>query len=182
MRRIESIKTLLRWLTNINEVIGKSLAWLTLGMVLLTFTIVVLRGIFNIGWIAMQESVSYMHAAVFMLGAAYTLKHEGHVRVDIFYRHFNARLKAVINLLGNLCLLMPVVIFILLVSLDYVGVAWRIQESSAEAGGLPFVYLLKTVIPAMAILLLIQASADSLRCGITLISDVNENDKQRSAS
>ena len=73
----------------LNEWVGKTISWLTVLMVLVTFLIVVLRKVNNIGWISMQESVVFMHALVFLLGAAYTLKREGHVRVDIFYRSFS---------------------------------------------------------------------------------------------
>lgn len=154
----------------ISENTGRLLSWLTLLMVLTTFAIVVLRYAFNIGWIAMQESISYLHALVFMLGAAYAFKHEAHVRVDIFYRNFTPRGKAWVDLLGNLFLLIPVCIFILISSFDYVALAWRIQETSRETGGLPYIYLLKTAIPAMAILLLIQAIAGCLQNIVLLIT------------
>lgn len=158
------------FLANINEILGRALAWLTLFMVLTTFTVVLLRYAFNIGWIGMQESVSYLHALVFMLGAGYAFKHEAHVRVDIFYGNFSARRQAWVNLLGNLLFLMPFAVFVLLISFDYVAAAWRIKEASPETGGLPYIYLLKTVIPAMAIVLLIQAVANSLESLVTLIS------------
>ena len=102
---------LLNWLAHVTAFIdkitdstGKLISWLTLFMVLLTFLIVVLRYGFNIGWIAMQESVLYFHGTVFMLGAAYTLKADGHVRVDIFYQNFSIKGKALVNLLGALFL------------------------------------------------------------------------------
>ena len=95
-------------LSSINESVGRAISWLTLCMVLVTFLVVVLRYAFNLGWIAMQESVTYMHALVFLLGAAYTLKHDGHVRVDIFYRRLGERGRAWVDLLGALLLLWPV--------------------------------------------------------------------------
>ena len=116
----------------------------------------------------MQECVNYMHSLVFMLGAAYAYKHAAHVRVDIFYMNFSAKKKAWVNLIGNIFLLAPICFFIFFVSFEYVAVSWRIQESSQETGGLPFVYLLKTIIPLMASLLLTQAIADSLRQIITI--------------
>lgn len=157
-----------RKLETLNEYIGQSLAWLTLGMVIVTVLIVILRYFFNLGWIAMQESVIYMHACVFMLGTAYALKHNAHVRVDIFYQTFSARRKASIDLFGNLFLLMPICLFIFFLSFDYVVLSWKLTETSAEAGGLPYVYLLKTLIPAMAILLLLQAIANCLKNIYTL--------------
>jgi TRAP-type mannitol/chloroaromatic compound transport system permease small subunit len=151
------MQTITRLLDALNEWIGRAVAWLTLGMVLVTFAVVVLRYGFDTGWIAMQESVTYMHAVVFMLGAAYTLKHNGHVRVDIFYHRMSARGQALVNMLGDLLLLLPVCIYILLSSWDYVAVSWSYRETSNEPGGLPWVYLLKTSLLLMPALLILQA-------------------------
>ncbi len=149
--------------TLLNEYIGRGLAWLTLLMVLTTFLIVVLRYGFNIGQIAMQESVIYMHAMVFMLAAAYTFKHDGHVRVDVLYRKFSVKRKALVDLCGNILLLIPVSLFIFFSSLEYVGLAWKLKEGSPEPGGLAYIYLLKTCIPLSALLLLLQAVISSLQ-------------------
>jgi len=143
----------------INEWVGKTISWLTLFMVITTFSIVVFRYAFNIGWIALQESVTYMHAIVFMLGTAYTLKHNGHVRVDIIYQRCSKKTKAWIDCLGTLFLLMPVTGFIIYSSWEYVSDSWAIQESSRNSGGLPGVYLLKTSILFMAGLLVLQSIA-----------------------
>lgn len=153
------IEQLSRVLDHVAELTGRVLSWLTLGMVIITFAVVVLRYAFGIGSIALQESVTYLHAIVFMLCAAYTLKHDAHVRVDIFYRSWSARTQAWIDLLGTLLLLLPVCLFIMISSLDYVSVSWSIREGSQEAGGLDGVYLLKTAIPLMAGLLLLQGLA-----------------------
>lgn len=142
----------------INEWIGRAVAWLTLLMVIITFTVVVLRYGFDQGSIAMQESVMYLHALNFMLGAAYTLKHDAHVRVDIFYQQMGPRGRAGVDLFGTLLLLLPVCGFIFWTSWDYVAAAWAVQESSGEAGGLPFVYLLKSLLLLMPSLLMIQAA------------------------
>ena len=119
------------------ELTGRLVSWLTLAMVLVTLGVVILRYAFDIGSIALQESITYMHAVVFMLGAAYTLKHDGHVRVDIFYRQRTPRVRAWIDLLGTLLLLMPVCALIFFSSLDYVTSSWVIQEGSRQAGGFP---------------------------------------------
>jgi TRAP-type mannitol/chloroaromatic compound transport system permease small subunit len=155
------------------EILGKLISWLTLLMVLLTFIIVVLRYGFNLGWIAMQESVLYFHGIVFMFGAAYTLKHNGHVRVDIFYQKFSSKQKAWVNLIGGLVLLMPVCLFIFFISLNYVLAAWQIMERSSEAGGLPLVYLNKTLILALAITMVFQGVAEVLR-NLFVISSSNK--------
>ena len=141
---------------------GQTISWLTLLMVFLTFAIVVLRYGFNLGWIAMQESVIAMYALVFLLGIPYTLKHDGHVRVDIFYSQMSERSKAWVNLLGTLFLLLPVSLFIAWVSWDYVAASWALKEESGEAGGLPGVYLLKSSILMMTALLLIQGISQLL--------------------
>ena len=152
----------------INESIGKTVSWLTLFMVLIMFSIVVMRYLFNEGSIAVQESVMYMHAVVFMLGAAFTLKRDGHVRVDIFYGKMSDKGKASVNFFGNLLFLLPVCIFIFWSSWEYVTESWRIQESSREAGGLAWVYFLKTCILIMPVLLIMQALADMSRNVLTL--------------
>ncbi|WP_111497013.1 MULTISPECIES: TRAP transporter small permease subunit [Marinobacter] len=151
------------YLDGFTEVTGRTLAWLNIGMVLLTFTVVVMRYLFNSSSIFMQESVMYLHAIVFLLASAYTLKHNDHVRVDILYQRLSGKGKAVVDLLGTLLLLMPVVIFILVSSWDYVARSWAILERSPETSGIPAIFLLKSLIPAMCVLMIIQGVAESLR-------------------
>ena len=146
------------------EILGRSLSLLSILMVLVTFGIVVARYLFNTGAIAVQESVIYLNALLFMLCAGYTLKHNGHVRVDVFYGKASARYKAWADLFGTLFLLMPVSIFIFVMCFEYVGNAWGVKEESAEAGGLPFVYLLKTLMLGMCVVLILQGVAEILRC------------------
>lgn len=145
----------------INIAIGRVTAWLTLVMVIVTFVIVVLRYAFDFGWIWLQETVGWMHAAVFMLAAAYTLAQDEHVRVDIFYRNCSPRRRALIDAVGTLIFLMPFCVFLIWTSWGYVSVSWSIHEGSREAGGLvyPFTSLLKSMIPLMAVLLFGQALA-----------------------
>lgn len=141
----------------INEWAGRAVAWLTVLMVIITFSVVVLRYGFDLGSIAMQESVIYLHALNFMLGAAYTLKHDAHVRVDIFYQRMGPRGQAWVDLVGTLLLLLPMCGFIFWSSWEYVTAAWDVRETSSEAGGLPFVYLLKSTLLLMPTLLIVQA-------------------------
>ena len=133
------------------------MAWLTVVMVLLTFTIVVLRYGFNMGWIWLQESLTYLHVAVFSVVAAWALQQDGHVRVDIFYAGMTDKNRARVDLLGSLIFLVPFCIFILIISWPYVANSWKLLESSREAGGLPLVFLLKSLILVMPALLLGQA-------------------------
>lgn len=136
---------------------GQAIAWLTFVMVLLTFTIVILRYGFNLGWIWLQESLTYIHVAVFSIAAAWTLQLDGHVRVDIFYADMSRKNRARVDLLGSLFFLVPFCIFILIIAWPYVMTSWGLLESSREAGGLPLVYLLKSLIMVMPALLLGQA-------------------------
>lgn len=131
-------------------------------MVIVTFIVVVLRYAFDLGWISLQESVTWMHAAVFMLGASYTLKRDEHVRVDIFYRGMSERRKALVDLVGTIIFLLPVAVFLVVTSWDYVYTSWVIREASPEAGGLPFPFvpMLKSLIPLTACLLIFQGVAN----------------------
>ncbi len=147
---------LIDWIDALNEAIGRVVAWLSLLMVLITVAVVILRYAFDLGWISMQESVTYLHATLFMLGAAYTLKEGGHVRVDIFYAKMDARARARVDFFGTLFLLMPVCLFILWISAEYVADSWSVMEGSREAGGIPGVFLLKTLIPLFCVLMLLQ--------------------------
>jgi len=147
----------------LNELIGRWIAWLTLFMVLVTVVIVVLRYGFNIGFIWMQESVRFMYAAVFLLGAGYTLKHDGHVRVDMLYERMGLQRRAWVDLLGTLLFLFPVCFSVIYFSWDYVLNSWADFEGSIEERGLHAVYLLKTCIWLFAGLLILQGTATVIR-------------------
>jgi TRAP-type mannitol/chloroaromatic compound transport system permease small subunit len=144
--------------------LGRGVAWVTLVMVVLVFSIVVLRYGFNLGWIWLQESVTYMHALVFMVAAAWALQTDDHVRVDIFYRSKSRRYKDWVNLLGTVLFLVPFSLFLLFIGWDYVSVSWETLESSREAGGLPLVFALKSLILVMPALLLLQAWSTARQC------------------
>jgi TRAP-type mannitol/chloroaromatic compound transport system permease small subunit len=159
---------LIRNLDRFAELTGLVTAPLTVLIMVLTCIVVIARYAFKVGALPLQEVVVYLHAAIFMLGIGYTLKAQGHVRVDVLHQHFSRRTRAIVELLGTLLFLMPVGGFIFWTSLDYVGLSWSMQEGSADAGGLPGLYLLKALIPTMAILLLIQGVADLLRAWATL--------------
>lgn len=151
-----TLQRLVERIDGFSEWTGRSIAWLTLAMVLIQFLVVVLRYGFSEGSIATQESITYLHALVFMLGAAYTLKREGHVRVDIFYRKMSDRGRAWVDLLGTLLLLAPMFVFLVIVSWTTVINSWTRLEGSPEAGGLPLVFLLKTILLVMPVLMLLQ--------------------------
>ena len=147
-------------LERINRLTGHAVAWLTLAMVLATFGIVVMRYLFDAGYIWMQEAVTWMHAAVFMLGAAYALADDQHVRVDVFYREMSPQRKALVDLLGVLLLLLPLCVFFVWVSWDYVVSSWQIREGSRQARGLPYpaMSLAKTMLLVMPALVALQGA------------------------
>ncbi len=176
-------------LERLSDTTGHLVSWATLGMVLLTFGVVRARYFSNSGSIAVQEAILYLHASVFMLGAAYTLRQDKHVRVDILYSRLGPRGRAWVDLLGAILLLLPVCLFLIWMSLDYVAAAWGMnqglsaglaelwaadegvfqaflslnREGSREAGGLPLVFLLKTLLLLMPLLLLAAGTAQALR-------------------
>ena len=155
------------------EYCGKLTAWATLAMMLCTCFVVVARYLFGSGSIALQETVIYLHAFAFMLGTAFTLKRGGHVRVDIFYRHFSLRHRALVDALGAVFFLLPTCGLIFWLSFDYVSNSWAIYERSAESAGLPWVYLLKSLLLIMPTLLLLQGIGEFLKSFATLRSPAN---------
>lgn len=154
----------------LSVVTGHAAAWLTLLMVVATFVIVVLRYVFDSGVVWLQESVTWMHAAVFMLGAAYTLQRDEHVRVDIFYRDMTARRKALVDLFGVICFILPLCVFFIIEAADYVASSWSIREVSRDSGGLPypFVPLLKSALIVMPVAVLLQGVSMALKAVSTL--------------
>jgi TRAP-type mannitol/chloroaromatic compound transport system permease small subunit len=142
----------------INRKIGEGVAWLTLAMVVLTFAIVVLRYAFGIGPVWLQESVTWMHAAVFMLGGAYALQRDEHVRVDIFYRGMGPAGRSWVDILGVVLFLLPLCAFVVYESLDYVSASWSVREGARDSAGLPypFVSLLKSILIVMPLLVALQ--------------------------
>lgn len=170
------LKTSLSAVEKFTEVTGRFISWATVTMVILVVLVVITRYFLGLGSIALQESVTYLHCLVFMMGFAFTLKHDGHVRVDIFYRGFSPRLKAIVNLIGGLLFLIPFCLLIFFISWDYVLASWVIRETSAENNGLPFIYLLKTLMLLMPATLVLQGIAEIIRSGLVLSgADVSVN-------
>lgn len=171
------MKQFIRYVDQLNELIARALGWLTFAMVITTCTLVILRYLFNAGnLVFLQELIIYLHATTFMLGAAWVLKRDGHVRVDVFYRKTSERRKAWINSLGTLVFLFPLAFFLLLSSHSFVERSWQLLESSPEPGGIPAVFLLKTLIPLMAALLILQGTAELIRNATTLVSEEAHSD------
>ena len=157
----------------ISAVTGKAAAWLTLFMVVVTCIVVVMRYVFDAGLVWLQESVVWMHAVVFMMGAAYTLQQDDQVRVDVLYRTMSATRRAWVDLIGVIIFLLPLCVFLGWKSVDFVTVSWGLREASRESGGLPYplIPLLKSVLLLMPVTVALQGLSLLLRSLRTLRKD-----------
>lgn len=158
--------------------LASKLAWIPITMAMLTVVVVALRYLLGVGFIAGQEGVIYLHSTLFMLGASCAMRFDEHVRVDIFYRHWGQKGRAWVNALGHIVFTLPLCALIGVSSFDYVTEAWFSLEGSAEPGGLPAVFLLKTLIPVMALLLSLQAFAEIIRSIQPLLMPVQPADQK----
>ena len=147
----------------INRVVGAVVAWAAVAMVLVQFAIVVARHVFGVSDIAANESVLYLHAAIFMLGAGYTYLVDQHVRVDIFYAKLSRRGRAAVDIAGSFLFLFPALGLLAYWSWPTVRRSWAILEGPISVGGIPASFLLKSLIPAFCLLLAIQGVARLLR-------------------
>ena len=147
----------------LNAAIGRAAAWCVLVMVAVQFLVVVLRYVFGMGSVWLQESVIYAHSVLILMTAAWTMLAGGHVRVDIFYSGMSERARARTDLLGAVLLLLPFMAALIWLSLPYVARSWAIVESSREFGGIPLVWLLKTLIPLFALMMALQGVAQAIR-------------------
>ena len=154
-----------------NEYIGRAVSWLALAMVLVQVIVVVMRYVFGLSILVMQESIWYMHSIVFLVAAGYTLLHDAHVRVDILYGAVSRRRKAMIDLFGVLFILLPVCIMIWVVAWPYVAAAWKVREGSVEVSGIQGVYLLKSCMLVFAATLFIQGISLAIKSAILLAGD-----------
>jgi TRAP-type mannitol/chloroaromatic compound transport system permease small subunit len=152
----------------INAAIGRAASWCCLYIVVVEFAVVVMRYALGIGSIRLAESVIYAHAALFMLAAAWVLQTNGHVRVDIFYADAKPRTRAAIDLLGAVVFLAPFAVALVMLSVPYVERSWATFERSRESSGLPFVYLLKALIPFFALCIGLQGIAQAIRAALVL--------------
>jgi TRAP-type mannitol/chloroaromatic compound transport system permease small subunit len=152
----------------LTAMVGRAVAWCALAMIVVQVTVVLMRYALGLGSIWLTETIIYAHATLFLLAAAWTLQAGGHVRVDIFYADASPRTRALIDLVGALVFLLPFALVLLWLSLPYVGRSWAILERSREASGLPLVFLLKSLIPAFALLLALQGIAQAIRAALVL--------------
>lgn len=162
------MRAIVKAIDRLNEYVGRAVSWLVLTMVFTTFLVAVLRYGFSLGWVWLQESYVWMHGTIFMVAAGYTLLHDGHVRIDIFYSTVRERTRALINLFGVFFLLFPSLAVIWWGALPYVVLSWERLETSREAGGLPGLFLWKTCMLIFVVLLALQGLALAIRSLMTL--------------
>lgn len=170
---MQQLKRIIKQIESFSEWSGRVIAWLVLAMVLVIGYDVVMRYLFSTGSVALQELEWHLFALLFLLGSAYTFKHDGHVRVDIFYsgRQMNKRHRAWVDLLGGLFLLAPFCLLIIFSSIPFITNSFVMNEGSPDPGGLPWRFLLKSAIPLGFSLLLLQGVAHMLRCIVILKED-----------
>ena len=152
---MRDIRAIARAIDTFNEQLGRVVAWFALILVLTQFTVVLLRYVFGLGFIPMQESIVFMHAMLFLVAAGYTLLHDGHVRVDIFYGGATEKTKALVNFFGVLIFLWPLCALLTWKSLIFVGASIRVWEGSPEGTFMPF-WLLKSMLLVFPFVLSLQ--------------------------
>ncbi len=160
--------TITHTIDRVNRGIGEAVAWLAVVMVVLQFTVVVAHYVFGMGSIFAQEAIVYMHGILFMSAAGHTLLRDGHVRVDIFYSGASPKTKNIVNLVGAVCLLIPVCVLVWWTWWPYVVASWSVFEGSRETSGIQAVYLLKTVILLFSALLGAQGVSLAIKSGLAL--------------
>lgn len=171
------LTTLADRIDRLTVTVGRAVAWLALVIVILQFALVLARYVFGVGSIWLTETVIYGHATLIMLTAAWTLRAGGHVRVDVFYEQATPGIRALVDLVGSLLLLLPFALVLLWLSVPFAARSWAILERSQESSGLPLVFLLKTLIPVFAALMALQGIAQAIRAVPSLVSPSAGNDR-----
>ncbi len=178
MKFLESVA---RKIDSVNEIIGRSVAWLAVTMVLVQFAVVLMRYVFGISVLVMQESIVYMHALIFLIASGYTLLHNAHVRVDILYGDASEKKKALIDLVGVFVILFPVCGLVWVTSWSYVAASWAVLEGSVELSGIQAVYLLKTAILVFSALVALQGISMAVRSAFVLLGVYERTDTDAKA-
>lgn len=156
---MKSLENFVRVVDAVNEWLGRTIAWFTLGTVLVCFSVVVLRYVFATGVIWLQEAYVWLHAMAFMVGAGYTFKYGVHVRVDIFYAQMTKRRQAWVDIIGTVIFLGPFLFVVAYFSYQFIASSWAIRETTSQPGGIQQLYLLKTVIWVFVVVVGLQGLA-----------------------
>jgi TRAP-type mannitol/chloroaromatic compound transport system permease small subunit len=163
------IKGLCNGIDWLNERVGRGVAWVTTGLVLVVFVDVVMRYLFNTSYVFTQELEWQLFAFIFLVGAGYTLLHDGHVRVDIIYQRLGPRGQAWTNLLGVLFFMLPGCLMVIITSWKFTYNSWAIMEGSPDPGGIPYRFLVKGTITLGFILLSLQGLSLGLHSLLQLL-------------
>ena len=162
------LKAVCRWIDAINDHVGRAVSWFTLLLVVVTFVDVIMRYFFNTSFVFVQELEWHVFAFIFLMGAGYTLKADGHVRVEVFYGRLSKKGKAWVNLIGVLFFLIPSCFIFIKTSIPFVMKSCMVMEGSPDPGGIPCRFILKSCIPLGYALILIQG----ISLGINSLFDV----------
>ena len=154
---MNALKTICRWIDNMNEWLGRGVAWVTAGLVLVVFVDVVMRYLFNTSFVFTQELEWHVFGFIFLIGSGYTLLHDGHVRVDVIYQRLGFKGKAWTNLIGVIFFALPGCFMVVVTSWKVTHNAWLVMEGSPDPGGIPFRFIVKGFITVGFAIIFIQA-------------------------
>jgi TRAP-type mannitol/chloroaromatic compound transport system permease small subunit len=163
------LRSICRWIDALNTWVGRGVSWVTFIVVMVVFIDVVMRYIFKMSFVFVQELEWHLFAFIFLMGAGNTLLKDGHVRVDIFYQRLSPKQQAWINFIGVIFFLIPGCYLIIVTSSKFVYNAWNVMEGSPDPGGIPYRYLLKACIPAGFMLILLQGISLGIKSFMTII-------------
>ena len=175
---MNALKTLSRWIDGINEKVGRMVAWVSLGLVVVIFVDVTMRYIFNTSFVFTQELEWHLFAFIFLIGAGFTLLYDGHVRVDIFYQRLGFKGKAWVNLGGVLLFLIPGCIMVIATSWKFTMNSFAILEGSPDPGGIPLRFIVKGCIPVGFFLLLLQGVSLGIHSLLQILGIETEEEKE----
>jgi TRAP-type mannitol/chloroaromatic compound transport system permease small subunit len=172
------LKTLALWIDTFNEWVGRAVSWVTLLLVLVVFVDVVMRYLFKTTFVFTQEMEWHLFAFIFLIGAGYTLLHDGHVRVDIIYQRLSPKGRAWVNIVGVFLFLIPGCTLIILTSWHFVQNSWSMMEGSPDPGGIPFRYIVKGTITVGFTFLLLQGISLGIHSFLQLLGlETSKEDK-----
>jgi TRAP-type mannitol/chloroaromatic compound transport system permease small subunit len=175
---MNTLKMIGRWIDRVNEMVGRFVAWVTFGLVVVIFIDVAMRYIFNTSFVFTQELEWHLFAFIFLIGAGFTLLHDGHVRVDIFYQRFGIKGRAWINFFGVLLFLIPGCIMVIATSWKFTMNSFSILEGSPDPGGIPFRFIVKGFIPAGFFLLLLQGISMGIHSLLQILGIETEKERE----